>query len=209
MTVTQIATPVGPARAHIHRPTTTPRGTVVLSHGAGGGIDAPDLVGLTALVDDGWNYVLVEQPWRVAGKKIAPAPKTLDAAWIPIIAALHDGRRRLTGPWITGGRSAGARVACRTAAVTGADCVLALAFPLHPPGHPEKSRADEGLQVGVPLLVVQGERDPFGTPDEVSAAVPNATVRPAHGDHGFSKNPQDVVSAVRDWLERAAGGFGR
>ncbi|MFC6713145.1 alpha/beta family hydrolase [Branchiibius cervicis] len=208
MSLTRIETPVGPARAHIRR-AADPRGTVVLSHGAGGGIDAPDLVALTALVGDGWNYVLVEQPWRVAGKKIAPAPKTLDAAWIPIIAALYDGRRRLTGPWITGGRSAGARVACRTAAAVGADGVLALAFPLHPPGHPEKSRADEGRQVGVPLLVVQGQRDPFGTPQEVSAAVPTATVRPARGDHGFTKDPQDVVAAVRDWLECAPGGLGR
>lgn len=200
MRTAEIATPAGPARVHIQRPAGPVRGTLVLGHGAGGGIQAPDLVALRAVTHDGWNYVAVEQPWRVAGKKIAPAPKTLDAAWVPIIEALHDGRRRLSGPWVTGGRSAGARVACRTAAAVGADGVLALAFPLHPPGHPEKSRAPEALQVDVPLLVVQGERDPFGTPAQVRAAVGNATVGGASGDHGFSRDPADVLPAVRDWL---------
>lgn len=203
--IRDIATPVGVGRAHIDTPAGPARGTLIVSHGAGGGIDAPDLVALRALVDDGWNYVRVEQPWRVAGKRIAPAPKTLDAAWVPIIAALRDRRSRLTEPIITGGRSAGARVACRTSAITHADGVLALSFPLHPPGRPEKSRADEARQVGVPLLVVQGERDPFGTPQDVRKALGrNVIVRSARGDHSFTKDPQDVLTAVRDWLAALA-----
>lgn len=201
-----IETPVGPARAHIERATGAVRGTLVVSHGAGGGIDAPDLVALRALVADGWNYVRVEQPWRVAGRRIAPAPKTLDTAWLPIMAALRDRRGRLTGPWVTGGRSAGARVACRTWAAVGADAVVALSFPLHPPGHPEKSRAQEARQVGVPLLVVQGERDPFGTPAQVRKELGrSAVVRAARGDHSFGKDPQDVVLAVRTWLTEPPG----
>lgn len=206
MRVREIATPVGPARAHIERATGQPRGTLVLGHGAGGGIDAPDLVALRALVGDGWNYVRVEQPWRVAGRRIAPAPATLDAAWLPVVAALRDGRSRLTRPWVTGGRSAGARVACRTAAATHADGVLALSFPLHPPGRPEKSRAAEARQVDVPLLVVQGERDPFGTPQEVRSALGRGVeIRDAAGDHSFGRDPQDVVAAVRAWLGGLSG----
>src|SRR5581483_169230 len=109
----------------------------------------------------GVTVALVEQPWRLAGRKVAGPPQQLAAAWIAVLAEL-----RPAGPVVVGGRSAGARVACRTALTVGADAALALAFPLHPPGRPEKSRAGELLESGVPTLVVQGERDPFGGPAE-------------------------------------------
>lgn len=207
MLVKEIETPVGVARAHIER-VRDPRGSVVLSHGAGGGIGAMDLVTLRAIVAEGWSYVLVEQPWRVAGKRMAPPPKTLDTAWLPIMSALTEGRWRLPRPLIQGGRSAGARVACRTAVEVGADAVLALSFPLHPPRTPERSRADEALGVlaaGLPLGVVQGDRDPFGTPDDIRAALgERAHVFRANGDHSFSADPTDVLDEVRSWLNTLA-----
>ena len=132
-----------------------------LGHGAGGGIDSPDLAALAAaLPRHGITVVRHEQPWRVAGKKVAPRPVALDAAWLetaPLVAELAHGL-----PLFTGGRSAGARVACRTADAVGAVAVVCLAFPLHPPGTPEKSRLDELLMPPVPVLVVQGDRDTFG-----------------------------------------------
>lgn len=202
--VREIETPVGPARAHVRRPSGPLRGSLVLGHGAGGGIGAPDLNALAAVLAEGWAYVLVEQPWRVAGKKIAGPPATLDAAWVPVLASLSRGRWALPRPLVVGGRSAGARVACRTASQVGADAVLALSFPLHPPGRPEKSRAGEALSVvaaGLPLGVVQGERDPFGNPDEVRQALGGQVqVMAARGDHGFSKDPRDVVEATLGWL---------
>ena len=123
----------------------------------------------------------VEQPWRVAGKKLAPAPKTLDAGWRGIWPALAKSGL----PVISGGRSAGARVACRTATELGARAVLALSFPLHPPGKPEKSRADELLGSGVPTLVVQGGNDPFGKPAEFPEGT-YALVEVPYGDHAFA-----------------------
>lgn len=136
---------------------------LAVSHGAGGGIEAKDLQALAAeLPAHGVTVALVEQPWRVAGKKVAPAPKTLDVGWRGLWPALAEPGL----PVIAGGRSAGARVACRTAGELGAAAVLALSFPLHPPGKPEKSRADELLGAGVPTLVVQGGNDPFGKPAE-------------------------------------------
>ncbi|ATW50429.1 alpha/beta hydrolase family protein [Streptomyces peucetius] len=159
-----------------------PHHTLALGHGAGGGIEARDLQAIArALPAHGVTVALVEQPWRVAGKKVAPAPRTLDAAWRDLWPALT--KRGL--PVVAGGRSAGARVACRTAAGLGAAGVLALSFPLHPPGRPEKSRADELLGSGVPTLVVQGGSDPFGRPAEF----PDGSyelVQVAHGDHGFA-----------------------
>jgi uncharacterized protein len=134
----------------------------------------------------------VEQPWRVRGKKVAEAPARLDRAWVDVLAGLSG------APLVVGGRSAGARVACRTAAEVGADAVLCLAFPLHPPGRPERSRLEELTAVRVPVLVVQGDRDPFGVP-------PGATLVPG-ADHGFRvakggppAGPQ-VQAAVRAWL---------
>ncbi|EGE41905.1 hydrolase [Streptomyces sp. SID4928] len=159
-----------------------PRLVLAVSHGAGGGIEARDLQALAAtLPGHGVTIALVEQPWRVAGKKLAPAPKTLDTGWRGLWPALTAPGL----PVVSGGRSAGARVACRTATELGAAAVLALSFPLHPPGKPEKSRADELLGAGVPTLVVQGGNDPFGRPDEFPPGPYELTEVP-HGDHGFA-----------------------
>ncbi|MET9707001.1 alpha/beta family hydrolase [Streptomyces griseus] len=159
-----------------------PRLVLAVSHGAGGGIEARDLQALAAtLPGHGVTVALVEQPWRVAGKKLAPAPKTLDTGWRGLWPALTAPGL----PVVSGGRSAGARVACRTATELGAAAVLALSFPLHPPGKPEKSRAEELLGAGVPTLVVQGGNDPFGRPDEFPPGPYELTEVP-HGDHGFA-----------------------
>lgn len=169
---------------------------LVLGHGAGGGLGshAPDLLAaVRAAVAEGWRAVLVEQPWRLQGKKVAAPPPKLDLAWVDVLATLE--RRRL----VVGGRSAGARVACRTATQAGADAVLCLAFPLHPPGRPEKSRLDELQLPTVPVLVVQGDRDAFGVP-------PGATLVPG-ADHGFRvakglpPAPTQVEAHVREWLQ--------
>jgi uncharacterized protein len=159
-----------------------PRLVLAVGHGAGGGVEARDLVALAAaLPAHGVTVALVEQPWRVAGRKLAPAPKTLDTGWRGLWPALA----RPGLPVISGGRSAGARVACRTAAELGARAVLALSFPLHPPGKPERSRAAELLGAGVPTLVVQGGNDPFGKPAEFPAG-PYQLTAIAYGDHGFA-----------------------
>lgn len=168
-----VDTPAGDARITWHLPKkgtaakdTSARLVLAVSHGAGGGIEARDLQALaTTLPALGVSVALVEQPWRVAGKRLAPAPKTLDTGW----RALWPALAKPGLPVVAGGRSAGARVACRTARELGAHAVLALSFPLHPPGRPEKSRADELLGAGVPTLVVQGGNDPFGKPAEFPA----------------------------------------
>ncbi|MCX5228555.1 alpha/beta family hydrolase [Streptomyces sp. NPDC006553] len=159
-----------------------PWAVLALGHGAGGGIEARDLQALAAaLPARGVTVALVEQPWRVAGKKVAPAPKTLDTGWRGLWPALA----RPGLPVIAGGRSAGARVACRTGRDLGALAVLALSFPLHPPGRPERSRADELLGSGLPTLVVQGGNDPFGRPAEFPEG-PYRLVEIPYGDHGFA-----------------------
>jgi len=176
-----IGTDAGDARITWHRASRA-RLVLAVSHGAGGGIEARDLQALAAtLPRHGVTVALVEQPWRVAGKKLAPAPKTLDVGWRGIWPALLNPGL----PVISGGRSAGARVACRTAVELGARAVLALSFPLHPPGKPEKSRADELLGSGVPTLVVQGGNDPFGKPQEFPAGSFELVEVP-YGDHGFA-----------------------
>ncbi len=270
MSVTRvIETSAGEARITIDQ-AGEPRAALVLGHGAGGGITAPDLVALAkALPSEGITVVRVEQPYRVAGKKVGPRPAVLDQAWMEIIAEIRAGwaatarrvaaerprsaggapsagepagaahtsgadpnddpykgplKRKpqnegsleanlsLQGPLqrlVVGGRSAGARGACRTAKETGAAAVVALAFPLHPPGRPERSRAPELLGAGVPTLVVQGDRDPFGKPEEFPPGdyrlhrVPGA-------DHGFAvpKSAQPgraeslkiMADTVGDWL---------
>ena len=201
MTAREVATPLGPARVHLTEPAGAVAGTLVLGHGAGGGVDSADLIAVAgAAAGGGWRVLRVEQPWRVAGRRIAPAPPRLDEAWT---AALHVVREDwLTDPLVLGGRSAGARVACRTASAQGAAGVLAIAFPLHPPGRPEKSRAAELLGVDVPLLVVQGETDAFGRPAEVAATLSGhpGVVRGVPGDHGLRRDPDAVASAVVDWL---------
>ncbi|MFC7304935.1 alpha/beta family hydrolase [Streptomyces monticola] len=179
--IQSVDTPAGEARITWHR-AGKPTLLLAVSHGAGGGIEARDLQGLAAaLPGHGVTVALVEQPWRVAGRKVAPAPKTLDAGWRGLWPALAEQRL----PVIAGGRSAGARVACRTAADLGAHAVLALSFPLHPPGKPEKSRADELLGSGVPTLVVQGGNDPFGRPGEFPDGAYDLVEVP-YGDHGFA-----------------------
>jgi predicted alpha/beta-hydrolase family hydrolase len=180
--VTQsVETDAGTARVTWHRAKQA-RLVLAVSHGAGGGIEARDLQALAGVLPaHGVSVALVEQPWRVAGKKVAPAPKTLDLGWRGVWPALAAPGL----PVISGGRSAGARVACRTAAEMGAHAVLALSFPLHPPGKPEKSRADELLGAGVPTLVVQGGNDPFGKPEEFPRGGYEIVEVP-YGDHGFA-----------------------
>jgi uncharacterized protein len=199
-----VSTPLGPAAVHADGPVDGARGTLVLGHGAGGGVGSTDLVAVTgSAATAGWRVLRVEQPWRVAGGRIAPAPPRLDLAWTAVLDALRTGGA-LTGPLVLGGRSAGARVACRTATAQDADGVLALAFPLHPPGRPERSRAAELTAAGVPLAVVQGETDAFGPPAEVVAALdglPAASVLAVPGDHSLEKAPDAVAAAALTWLE--------
>jgi predicted alpha/beta-hydrolase family hydrolase len=179
---------------HLH-PVDSPLAALVLGHGAGGGIDSPDLVGATeAARSAGLSAALIEQPYRVAGRR-SPAPASqLDTAWTAVVSQLRDGP--LSGlPILSGGRSLGARVACRTAVETDSVAVVCLAFPLHPPGRPEKSRLDELDAVGVPTLVVQGESDPFGTPPDGS----HRTVARIPGTHSL-RSSAAVESAVSEWL---------
>ena len=203
----EVPTALGTARVHADEPDVV-RGTLVLGHGAGGGVESVDLVAVARdAVDAGWRVLRVEQPWRVAGKRIAPAPPRLDEGWTAVLGALRDAGR-LHGPLVFGGRSAGARVACRTAAELGADGVLALAFPLHPPGRPERSRAAELTGAGVPVLVVQGETDAFGRPEDVAAVLTgraDASVYAVPGDHSLTANPALVAAAVLHWLGSAGG----
>lgn len=187
----EIATSKGAAR-FIEYPAARAVATLVLGHGAGGGGTAPDLLAVAeALPAHGVTVLLHEQPWKVAGKKVAVAPPVLDIGWVESLAALTP-----EGRLIVGGRSAGARVACRTAEQVGAAAVLALAFPLHPPGRPEKSRADE-LGVDVPLRIVQGQRDPFGRPEEFPADLDVVAVP---GDHSLRKGLAEVVAAVVEFV---------
>ena len=194
-TVIEIDTPHGPARAHVTK-VRGARGAIVLGHGAGGGVGAPDLV-LAAEVAQAQklSVALIEQPYRVAGRR-SPAPAAqLDAAWIAVVAYLR-GKAFKAVPVVCGGRSSGARVACRTASETGAAGVLCLAFPLHAPGRPEKSRQDELDGVTVPVLVVQGASDPFGMP----APGPSRTVVTVAGNHSLRSDREAVRTAVCDWL---------
>jgi predicted alpha/beta-hydrolase family hydrolase len=170
-------------------------GALVLGHGAGGGIESPDLVGASeAARSAGLSVALVEQPYRVAGRR-SPAPASqLDSAWIAVVSQLYDGV--FSGlPILTGGRSLGARVACRTVAQTDSVAVVCLAFPLHPPGRPDRSRLTELDDVDVPTLVVQGESDPFGTPPDG----PNRTVVRVPGTHSLASSGT-VAAAVLGWL---------
>jgi uncharacterized protein len=196
-----VETPHGLARAQL-RPVDAPRAWLALGHGAGGGVTAPDLsAAADAALEAGVGVALVEQPYRVAGRR-SPAPaRQLDAAWLAVVDRL---RQDVLGdsPLVTGGRSAGARVACRTAEASSAAGVLCLAFPLVPPrrsgGKPPESRLPELEAVKVPMLVVQGERDPFGMPPGSSSR----TVVTVPGDHSLRSDLPAVAAAVRDWLDR-------
>lgn len=195
MRTAEIETPHGPARAHLHA-AEDPRAALVLGHGAGGGVAARDLVAATqAALEARVSVVLVEQPYRVAGRRSAAPARQLDAAWEAVVEHLRA--HPLRGlPLVCGGRSSGARVACRTAAATGAAGVLCLAFPVHPPGKPEKSRLDELDAVTVPVLVVQGESDPFGMPPP--AAGREVVALP--GTHALTGDLGALADAVRGWL---------
>lgn len=197
MTAREIDTPHGPARVALH---CAPEGRagLLLGHGAGGGLAAPDLVAAAqAAKRAGVHVALVEQPYRVAGRR-APAPANqLDAAWLAVADELGHGV--LEGlPLVFGGRSSGARVACRTADEGGAMAVLCLAFPVHPPGKPEKDRLPELSGVKVPVLVVQGERDPFGRPEPA----PHRDVVLQPGDHSLKGDLDGLARSVGEWLER-------
>ena len=207
--VVEVQTPGGLARVHLTRPP-RPVGSVVLTHGAGGSIRAGDVTAVaTGLAEAGWAVALVEQAWVVAGRKLPPPAPVQDPSWLPVLGHLTTGRGRLPRPLVVGGKSNGARVAFRTAHDTGADAVLALAFPLHPPGKPQASRADElraPVAHGIPLHVVQGETDPFGTPTEVRAELPDPSwVTVARGGHGFTRKPDDVVAAVLAFVGSLGG----
>lgn len=193
-------TPRGPAGIRLTEPSGPPVSLLVLGHGAGGGVDAPDLTRVHDVATAaGVRVALITQPYRMAGRK-APAPAgQLDEAWTAVIEQLRaDGL-----PLIVGGRSSGARVACRTASALGAAGVLALAFPLHPPGKPEKSRAAE-LPTTVPTLVVNGDRDPFGVPGATASV--EVVTRPG-ATHDLRKDLAGTADAVLGWL--IANGWAR
>jgi uncharacterized protein len=197
MTALTIDTPHGPARAELH---CAPEGRagLLLGHGAGGGVGAPDLVAATrGATAAGVHVALVEQPYRVAGRR-APAPAgQLDTAWLAVAERLsHEWFHEL--PLVFGGRSSGARVACRTAEEGLAVAVLCLAFPVHPPGKPEKSRMPELDGVTVPTLVVQGENDPFGMPGPGH----HREIVVVPGDHSLKRDAKGITRTVEEWLGR-------
>jgi predicted alpha/beta-hydrolase family hydrolase len=196
----EIVTGSGPAQAELDQPE-GPAFLLVLTHGAGGGVDSADLLAARqAALDLGGAVARVLQPYRVRGAAAPGSATRQDAAWLEIIGALRPGFGPV--PLVQGGRSNGARVACRTAQAAGAQAVVALAFPLHPPGRPEKSRAEELRAAGTGVLVINGDRDPFGVPDQADAA--RVVVLPGE-THALSGNPEAVREAVRSWLGTVPG----
>jgi predicted alpha/beta-hydrolase family hydrolase len=197
-----LSTPSGPATADIDRPSGAARALLVLTHGAGGGVETADINAVRgAALKAGFTVARIVQPYRMAGRSTPSAPKKQDEAWLAAVEGVQR-RRPLAGlPLIVGGRSNGARVACRTALSSGAVGVVALAFPLHPPGRPELSRLEELDDTGVPVLVVQGDRDPFGMPPDGTGreivVVPGA-------DHGLKRGLQAIAEAVVTWMSRLA-----
>ena len=196
-----IGTATGDAWVDLDRPRAA-RALLVLTHGAAGGVQSGDLSAIRAAAGPAAIAVaLVTQPYRVLGRRAPPSPKPQDEAWLTIMAALRRqrGLRRL--PFLVGGRSNGARVACRTAGESGADAVVALAFPLHPPGRPDASRLAELDLPRVPVLVVQGDRDPFGMPP---AGAGRTVVVIAGADHSLKQATADVAAAVVRFVTSAA-----
>ncbi len=199
-----IATEVGEARLYADR-AKHPVAALALGHGAGRGVDSPDLVALAlALPKSGITVFRIEQPWVVAGRKVAPRPEVIDIGTRAGLNAI-----RVRTPLVVGGRSAGARSACRVARAMGAVGCVALSFPLHPPGRPEQSRLPELRGVGLPTLVVQGERDAFGAPEEFPGSTDLVSIPDA--DHGFAvparaalderQTLELVVTAVLGWVK--------
>ena len=205
--VFEVETPHGPARVHLHS-SEEPEAALVLGHGAGGGVTAGDLAAATGVaLEEGLTVALVDQPYRVAGRR-SPAPAhQLDTSWTSVLEHLRSGE--LNGlPIIVGGRSSGARVACRTAEATGAAAVLCLAFPLRPPrrsGSAAQSRLHELDEVTVPTLVVQGAQDPFGVPPSSA----NRVVARVKGNHSLRSDLPAVAEAVREWLSAVLQREGR
>ena len=201
----EISTGSGPALAELDEPGKSnksggPGFLMVLTHGAGGGVDSADLLAAAQAAGSlGGVVARVLQPYRARGARAPGSPDRQDEAWLEIIAALRQ--RFPAVPLVQGGRSNGARVACRTARAAGARAVVALAFPLHPPGRPERSRAAE-LRQASPVLVVNGERDPFGIPDRGGAS---RVVVLAGETHALSRHPQEVRVAVESWLREVLG----
>ncbi len=187
---------------HVH-PAESPKGGLVLGHGAGGGVEAPDLVAAAeAALAEGFAVALVEQPYRVAGRRSPAGAKQLDAAWVAVVEHLRANELAKLS-LVVGGRSLGARVACRTIEATCAAAVLCLAFPLVPPRRgdkPPQSRLPELEAVRLPVLVVQGESDRFGMPPTGS----NREVVKVRGDHGLKADTEAVAAAVRAWLPTLA-----
>ncbi len=196
----QISTSAGPARVELDQPKAATF-LVVMTHGAAGGVGTKDLLAVRdAAIGLGGAVARVLQPYRVRGARAPGAPGPQDAAWLEVVAAL---RQELPGlPLVQGGRSNGARVACRTAQQAQARGVIALAFPLHPPGRPDQSRVSELLAAGTDVLVVNGERDPFGIPDAKDAS--RLVVLPGE-THALSKDPAAVGAAVGSWLDELFG----
>ena len=208
MTILEVKTPHGRAAAHLNA-ADDPSAALVLGHGAAGGVTSADLVAVTDIARSlGLSVALVEQPYRVAGRRSPPPPRQLDDAWTAVVEHLVAGELRGL-PLIVGGRSSGARVACRTAEATGPVGVLCLAFPLQPPRRSGKPAAESRLPeldaVTVPMLVVQGARDPFGIPP----ATARRTVVQVPGNHSLRTDINAVVIAVRDWLPGILSGLPR
>lgn len=194
----EIGTSEGPARAEVERPAAgEPSFLLVLTHGAGGGVGSPDLLAVAGAASRlGGTVARVTQPYLVKGRRAPGSPDRQDAAWVELVAAL----RAAAGaglPLIQGGRSNGARVACRTARAVGARAVIALAFPLHPPGRPGQSRAAELAAAGTDVLVLNGERDPFGIPQ---GSGKTRVVVLAGETHALSRHPAETGRAAGSWL---------
>jgi uncharacterized protein len=201
----EIRTGEGPARAEVDRPAGEPSFLLALTHGAGGGVGSPDLLVVAGAASSlGGVVARVTQPYLVKGRRAPGSPGRQDAAWVEVIAAL----RAALGaglPLIQGGRSNGARVACRTAGAVGALAVIALAFPLHPPGRPDRSRAAELAAAGTDVLVVNGDRDPFGVPESTGKT---RVVVLAGESHALSRRPGGAGRAVEDWLREVLAANG-
>ncbi|WP_017591364.1 alpha/beta hydrolase family protein [Nocardiopsis potens] len=197
----EIDTPRGPGRADVELPEGEARYLLAITHGAGGGVDAPDIAAVRdAVLAAGGAVARVTQPYRVAGRRMpGSATGPQDEAWRVLVEKVRTESGAAGLPLVQGGRSNGARVACRTAGAVGAEAVVALAFPLHPPKRPERSRAGELRGAGVPVLVVNGDRDPFGVPDAADAD----TVEVLPGErHELAKDPAAVGRIVAGWLDR-------